>query len=592
MKKPNNHNTLKTKDLILKLWLQLTRKRKRQIIILLIIMILTGLAEMLLIGSLLPFLTLLTNPDNSFNSPYFMIISSIFKMDSIQEKLLITSIILIFTASIAFLTRLINSWFSCKLSAGIGYDLSCEIFKRTIYQPYEIHLQRNTSDIISTISRETSLTSIVIQSILNMLTSLIIIVFLISAMMIVNWQIALYSFIFYALAYKLIINSANKRLNENSKKISSSIRKQIKIVQEGLGGIRDVILENSQEAYIKQYRISDFILRSSEAQSNLIKTLPRFFFESFIIIALSLICTVSITLRGFENNNIIAILGIFAVGAQKLLPSFQIIFSSWGNIRDCSVAVNSVLNLASQPLKKFKAFGTINNLDFKKEIIFKNINFKYHKNGPVILKDINLKIKKGEHIGIIGKTGSGKSTLLDLIMGLIGPTSGSIYIDEEVTKNRLDPSLLIWWRSRIAHVPQNIFLMDDSISANIAMNFNNNVDHQKIKLVSKKAQISDFIESSKNGYDQFVGERGIKLSGGQKQRIGIARALYKNFSILVLDEATSALDIDTERKIMDQIYKSNQDITIISVAHRHRTLRSCDRVLEIKNGFIHESLIK
>ena len=331
-----------------------------------------------------------------------------------------------------------------------------------------------------------------------MLTSLIIIIFLISAMLIVNWKVALSSFVFYSIAYKLIINSANKRLNEISKKISTSIRKQIKIVQEGLGGIRDVILENSQEAYIKQYGISDFTLRSSEARSSLIKTIPRFFFESFIIIALALICTISITLRGFENNNIIAILGILAVGAQKLLPAFQIIFASWGNIRDCSVAVNSVLNLASQPLTNFKAIKNINNLNFKKEIIFKNINFKYDKHGPLILKDINFKIKKGEHIGIIGKTGSGKSTLLDLIMGLIGPTSGEIYIDEEVNKNRLDSNLLIWWRSRIAHVPQNIFLMDDSISANIALNFNNkNVDHEKIKLVSKRLKFQILLSLQK-----------------------------------------------------------------------------------------------
>ena len=589
MKKTNNHFTLKTKDLIFKLWLQLNRKRKRQILILLIIMILTGFAEMLLIGCLLPFLTLLTNPNSSLDSTYFIIISSIFKINSTTEKLFITSIILIIAASIAFLARIVNSWFSCKISAGIGYDLSCEVFKRTIYQPYKVHLKRNTSNILSTISKETSSTAIVIQSMLNMLTSLIIIIFLVSAMMIVNLQIALYSFLFYTIAYKLIINSANSRLSENSKKISSSIRNQIKTVQEGIGGIRDVILDNSQESYLKQYRKSDFILRESEAQSNLIKTLPRYFFEAFIIILLALICTISIIYKGFENNNIIAILGIFAVGAQKLLPAFQIIFTSWGNIRDCSVPVNSVLNLASQSLIKIKNIKAIKPLHFKKEIIFKNINFKYQLNGPSILKDINFKIKKGEHIGIIGKTGSGKSTLLDIIMGLIGPTSGSIYIDKEINSNKLDPRLMMWWRSRIAHVPQNIFLMDDSISANIALNFNNNdIDHKRIKAVSEKAQIASFIESSKNGYNQFVGERGIKLSGGQKQRIGIARALYKDFSILVLDEATSALDTNTESKIMDQIYKLDKDITIITVAHRERTLRSCDRVLEIKNGFINE----
>ena len=589
MKKTNNQITLKTKDLIFKLWSRLTRKRKRQILILLIIMIFTGFAEMLLLGCLLPFLSLLTNPNNGLDSTFLIIISSIFKINSTTEKLYITSIILIIAASITFLARIANSWFSCKISAGIGYDLSCEVFKRTIYQPYKVHLKRNTSDILSIISKETSYTSVVIQSILNILTSLIIIIFLISAMMIVNLQIALYSFMFYTIAYKLIINGANSRLSENSKKISRAIRNQIKTVQEGIGGIRDVILDNSQESYFKQYRKSDYILRESEAQSTLIKTLPRYFFEAFIIIALALICTISIIYKGFENNNIIAILGIFAVGAQKLLPAFQIIFTSWGNIRDCSVAVNSVLNLASQSLINIKDIKTIKPLQFKKEIIFKNINFKYQLDGPSILKDINFKIKKGEHIGIIGETGSGKSTLLDIIMGLIGPTSGSIYIDKEIKKNKLDPRLMIWWRSRIAHVPQNIFLMDDSISANIALNFNNkDIDYEKIKSVSQKAQIATFIESSKNGYDQFVGERGIKLSGGQKQRIGIARALYKDFSILVLDEATSALDINTESKVMDQIYKLDKDITIITVAHRERTLRSCDRVLEIKNGFINE----
>jgi ATP-binding cassette subfamily B protein len=223
----------------------------------------------------------------------------------------------------------------------------------------------------------------------------------------------------------------------------------------------------------------------------------------------------------------------------------------------------------------------------KKNIKFEKVSFKYKTSNNNIISDLNLDIKKGERLGLIGKTGSGKSTLVDLIMGLLNPQKGSIFIDGIKINNNENSSLLFSWRASIAHVPQNIFLINATIAENIAFGVPfSKIDLNRVKNAAKQACIDDFIKDTKNGYFTKTGERGIMLSGGQLQRIGIARAIYKKAKILILDEATSALDIETEEKIIKNIEVFSSDVTIIFIAHRYSLLRNCNRIIEINNGKI------
>ena len=227
-----------------------------------------------------------------------------------------------------------------------------------------------------------------------------------------------------------------------------------------------------------------------------------------------------------------------------------------------------------------------------KEVVFKNVSFKYSENTLEVLNKINFKIKKGERIGIIGKSGSGKSTLLEVLMGLLQPSKGKLLIDGVDINNSDSPNLVSQWRRSISYVPQDIFLADSSFAENIAFGFKKEeLDINRVKDCARRAKISDLIEQSSFGYRTNVGEKGIRLSGGQCQRIGIARALYKNNKILVFDEATSALDNKTESELMESIEALSKDLTIIIIAHRLSTVEVCDKVFSIEDGSLVKSYI-
>jgi ATP-binding cassette, subfamily B, bacterial PglK len=259
-------------------------------------------------------------------------------------------------------------------------------------------------------------------------------------------------------------------------------------------------------------------------------------------------------------------------------------YSSYSQIKGSKSSFEDVLNLLDQLLPKYADQPLPKPIPFAKEIKLNNLNFRYTKDSPWILKNVNLSLKKGEHIGFMGVTGSGKSTLLDIIMGLLSATEGDLNVDNQTINIQNRRS----WQAHIAHVPQNIYLSDSTIEENIAFGIAKElIDHQRVKKAAQQAQISQLIEQWKGGYQTFVGERGIRLSGGQRQRIGIARALYKQANVLIFDEATSALDNETEQVVMDAIEGLDKELTILIIAHRLTTLKGCDKIVKLgKNNVI------
>jgi ATP-binding cassette, subfamily B, bacterial PglK len=280
-------------------------------------------------------------------------------------------------------------------------------------------------------------------------------------------------------------------------------------------------------------------------------------------------------------------LGILALAAQRLLPTIQLIYSSWTDIRAKSHAVHAVLEVLSQPLPKFTSNDLVQPLCIKSYISFEQVSFRYSPAGPQVIQELSFRINKGERIGIIGSTGSGKSTTLDLLMGLLAPTSGRICIDGVDLHEALYPGRLLAWRAAIAHVPQSVYLADSSYAANIAFGIlPEQINMERVKHAARQAQIADFIDTCPHGYDGIVGERGIRISGGQRQRIGIARALYRQAEVLVFDEATNALDNTTEQAVMEAIEGLSRELTIILIAHRLTTVARCDRILELDHGLL------
>ena len=279
----------------------------------------------------------------------------------------------------------------------------------------------------------------------------------------------------------------------------------------------------------------------------------------------------------------IPVLGALALGAQRLLPMLQQAYLAWTNIRGNQTSLQDTLELLDQPLPNYANQPAAQPLPFKHSISLKRIGFRYSPQTPYILNHLNLVIAKGGRIGFVGTTGSGKSTLLDIIMGLLQPTDGMLEVDGQAVTLGNQRA----WQTHVAHVPQAIFLADSSIEENIAFGVpKDQIDHQRVKLAAQQAQIADSIESWPQGYQTFVGERGIRLSGGQRQRIGIARALYKQADVIIFDEATSSLDNETEQAVMQAIDGLSKDLTLLIIAHRLTTLKNCTQIVELGGGGI------
>ena len=277
------------------------------------------------------------------------------------------------------------------------------------------------------------------------------------------------------------------------------------------------------------------------------------------------------------------VLGALAFGAQRLLPALQMSYNAWATIAGNQASLANAVDLLDQPVPTEMLQPAPAPLPFRESIRFEAVRFRYINDGPWVLDGINLTIPKGVRVGFVGSTGSGKSTTLDLLMGLLMPTEGELRVDgQPISGNHLRA-----WQRTIAHVPQSIYLADTTLAENIAFGVPRDaIDLQRVQQAARQAQIADFIENRPEGYNAFVGERGIRLSGGQRQRIGIARALYKQASVLVFDEATSALDNATEQSVLDAIEGLSRDLTILLIAHRLTTVRRCDTIVELEHGSV------
>jgi ATP-binding cassette subfamily B protein len=393
-------------------------------------------------------------------------------------------------------------------------------------------------------------------------------------------MVAVVTAVGFGASYALITWMYRQRLHFNSKRIAYEQTQVVKALQEGLGGIRDVLLDGTQPIYCDIYSQADYRLRRAQGNNVFIGGSPRYAMEALgMVLIAALAFGLSQQAGGIATA--MPVLGALALGAQRLLPALQQMYSSWASIAGSRESLADTLELLTQPLPLELLQPVSGPLRFLDKIRFESVRFRYTSDGPLVLDGLDLTVYKGARVGFVGSTGSGKSTTLDLLMGLLMPSEGKILVDEEP----ISGSRLKAWQRSIAHVPQNIYLADGTLAENIAFGVPTDaINLDRVRQAARQAQISDFIESSPQGYHAYVGERGVRLSGGQRQRIGIARALYKQASVLVFDEATSALDNTTEESVMNAIEGLSSELTILIIAHRLSTLRSCDIIVELEHG--------
>ena len=570
-------------QLLTRLWRHVSPRRRGQFGLLLILMLLASFAEILSIGAVLPFLAVLTAPERVFEHVGMQSIIQAFGIMTPEQLLLPLTIAFAVAALISGTMRLLLLWVNTRLSFAAGADLSISIYRRTLYQPYAVHCARNSSEVINGILGKANgvIYSIIVPA-LTLISSSVMLIAILIALLAVEPVIALAAFGGFGLIYAFIIRLTRKQLLADSQRIARESSHVIKSLQEGLGGIRDVLIDGSQATYCHIYRNADLPLRRAQGNNLFISSSPRYGMEA---LGMMLIAALAYSLAQQTDGiaKAIPILGALALGAQRLLPVLQQAYGSWTQINGGQASLQDTLELLDQPLPDYADQPAAQPLPFKHNISLKQLAFRYSPQTPYVLKQLNLTIAKGSRVGFIGTTGSGKSTLLDIVMGLLQPTDGTLEIDGQPvtpTNNRA-------WQAHIAHVPQAIFLADSSIEENIAFGVPiDQIDPQRVRQAAQQAQIADSIESWPKQYQTFVGERGMRLSGGQRQRIGIARTLYKQADVIIFDEATSALDNETEQAVMQAIEGLSQDLTLLIIAHRLTTLKNCTQIVELGDGSI------
>lgn len=535
------------------------------------------------------FMSLISDISLISSSNYYYHAQEFFGFKDELQFLFFLSIAILFVIIFAGIFSIFTTWRMFHFGSHLGADLSNKLFTHYLYRDYIFHSKNNSSTLITNIANETQRISYsIIQQfmVLNSRVGLVLVIFL--SILIYNPIVASAGTLVIGLSYLTVYKLINARLGVYGTKISTLQQKRILLMNEGFGGIKDILLGSKQDDFIQRFSKASFGYYSAWAASQTFSMAPRYLLE---ILAFGSILFLVLFLIGYESNNISTILptlSIFALAGFKLLPAFQQIFFSVATIRSNISAFNSVrkdLLLFNQYQDTYEnEYIDQEGIDFK-NINIKNVNYTYPNTNKTIIKGIDLSIPVNKVIGVVGSSGSGKSTLIDMILGLLKPETGSICIDEmDINKNKKN---LSQWQRNIGFVPQEIFLSDATIRENIAFGIEpSKIDETKIDLSIQMAHLVNFIDNLSAGKDTMVGERGVQLSGGQRQRIGIARALYSNPSVLILDEATSSLDGISEKAIMETIHDFSGKKTLIIIAHRLATVKRCDIIYLLEEGKI------
>jgi ATP-binding cassette subfamily B protein len=536
-------------------------QRRRHLWVTAALVILGAGAEMLMIAAVVPFLAVVSETESRWDlSP------------GAATGLLVGA------AVIAGTVRLVLARVSQQFVMSLGHELGTAIFSGMLRRPYSYYSTHESSELVSGLEKVQTIVYRVLLPAVQGSIAAVIAACIIVLLFFLDPVAAAVSAFCATTIYLAVSLYARRRLQHNSVVLAETSTARTKAVQEGLGGIRDILLERSQPVFEEDFRKLDERYRKAEALNLWTSIAPRYVVETAGICLIGALALVMSTRPG-GLEEALPTLAALTLGAQRLLPLLQMTYLSWSQSVGNLGSLLDVLSLLgapepedSDPTRPAKP------IPFMTAITFDDVGFAYPR-GDVALSGLNLEIAKGSRVGIVGTTGSGKSTLVDLLLGLLEPTSGEIRVDGE----RLHAGNRAGWQLHIAHVPQVIHLASDSIAANIAFGMAD-IDHERVREAARQAQVDDFIESLPEGYATKVGERGARLSGGQRQRLGIARALYKRADVLIFDEATGALDRRTEEAVLESISALGRGMTVIMVAHRESALADCDTIVQLQGG--------
>ena len=540
-------------------------------------MVSLSFAELFSLASIIPFISIFLNPESYYSHPWLSPFIDFFKIQNKDGLFLFITIVFISLILISGSIKLLFLYLSNEITNFTEADFKAKIFEYNVNQSYSYHLKQGSNVIMSSIIQKTSQISLYLNDFVSIIsgvmTSSLIFFFLVFLK-----PFIIISVTFFLITFFTIIFFVNKnKILKNSKRISQNQNEIVNIFQDSIGYVNETIIYSLHNIFISKFNKAVNVIASNMLFMHNKSQSPRIYLEYA-----ALLCFAAIIFFFYKDNNEVSdsltVLAALGLGTQKLLPLINRIQSSLTRMKNFQAGVEDTLDILDNSKIEKEKNLLLEKVFLKKKIKLNNVYFSYNKENNWILDNINLEIKKGSKVGIKGTTGSGKSTLGNIIIGLLDPTKGQLFVDDILINSQNKSS----WHKNISIIPQNIFLNDVSIAENIAIGDDpKEIDLEKVKNAARQAQIHDFIVNTPNQYNEKVGERGIKLSGGQRQRIGIARALYREAKVILFDEATNQLDTNTESLIVQSINNLDKEITIILIAHRLSTLEDCDQIIDL-----------
>ena len=564
------------------LWQILSPLDKRKVIYVFILVMGMAFIESAGVISIMPFLAVLSNPNVVESNSYLKQLYDFTGAANKQNFILYLGFLSLFVVICSTVFKIVTQYAVNRFASLQRHYFSTRLLKTYLQQNYEFFIQRNSATLAKNILSEVDqLIWTMILPALTLMSYGVVLLSMIGILLLYDPLMAIATAFVLGLFYASIYILVRKKLTQIGQEFTQANKERYQTCQEALAGIKDVMINNAEHGYIKQFEESSRVFARHIATRETLGQVPLNVIETVgygCLIGLAMLLVVS----GKEVSHILPVLGLYGFAAYRMLPAAQNMYRAISQIK-FSEQVLSVLKpefaLEKDELKHIEKDST-QYLKFENSIRLENINFAYpNRMESPILNNFSLEVKKNASLGIVGKSGSGKSTLMDIMLGLLFPQQGKVYIDDvELTADNITQ-----WRDLVGYVPQNIYLADKSIAENIAFGVAKiDIDLKRVEFVARQAQIDDFIQSQLPlGYHTLVGERGVMLSGGQRQRIGIARALYKNPQVLFMDEATSALDTETEQAVNEAIQNLNGKMTMVIIAHRESAVAQCNQILKL-----------
>ena len=572
--------------LLKKILTLINKKQRIRLIILQVLSLISGLLETLGTISAAPLIAIVADTSLITNNPYLYEIYNFFGSSSDSQFILQFSVSCMVLFTVGSLSSLFINYIKLRWATDLYLNITNNLFVYYIHLPWLYHSLTSSDELMSKLHTDTKrFQSTIILPFLEINSNLFILITIIISTFIVDYKIASIISLVFIINYFIIYILQKGILVRKGQELSKAYPSYFKSLIESFGGIRDVILKKKYFHFEERYIKFNKIVSNTELIINFLGRIPKTVIEIIAFIFFIFLYLFLIYYLEYSFAKSSSILAFYFLCASKLLPALQKIFLGYTSIKTHESALDNIeldlknsLNKIVQKQHELRK-DKINLFKSSKEIKLDNVSFNYKGRDKAGLSNLSLKIPLRKKIGIVGKTGSGKSTLVDIMMGLIPPDKGKVFIDQ----TELNEKNIQDWQSLLGYVPQNIFLTDDTIAKNIAFGVHHeDIDFKKINEVLELSNLKEFI----NNYDIRVGERGIRLSGGQKQRIAIARSLYNGSQVLFLDEATSSLDNKTERSIMESLKLLFDKKSIIIVAHKTETIKNCDLILLIEDGKI------